>query len=87
MRREEVEECSSCGFGPVEAVQCDSNYRHMKWRPGEEPWLCDVCADSLVGNAYPDVVVLRTIAACTNMVLKEIRDSRDAVLAELKKGV
>lgn len=47
----------------------------------EYAWFCKVCACTLSGNAYwypdyykKDILVLRHIAACTNLILDEIKN-------------
>ena len=73
-------ECGSCGY-EAELEKCPRWRRTDGAEATDEVWLCKVCRNSPAGNAAmypmnypPDVAtVLQMMAACTNMILDEIR--------------
>ncbi len=78
--RKVVEECHSCGFGPVEATECEWPYGVADRDTREKAWLCDFCRGSRAGNAYlygpnmyPEANVMHTIAACANILYAKLR--------------
>ncbi len=80
--KELQEECSGCGYGPVECVRVPPRPQTGNL----EHWLCDFCAGSQVGNAvsYPSNsdyrehhAVLRSMAAIANILVEKLR--REAV--------
>ena len=71
-------ECDSCGSEVLKLHKVTRRY------PEEEGLLCDVCYSTYCGHAYlypgnkhDGRIILATIAQCTNMILKVIRDKTD----------
>ena len=74
---EVVEECSSCGYGPVLAIEHTETSGPNKGRTFH---FCEVCWKSpgCRLGLYPrsersNNDVIRMVAVCTNMILKELR--------------
>ncbi len=78
--RKIVEECSACGYGPLEATHVSPRPHMHNWtEDAKDLWLCDLCAGTLAGNAriygldkYPDYAGLFTTCYVGNAILAAI---------------
>jgi hypothetical protein len=86
-----MDECDACGFRTKtksyerQSTRFKESYRRKN--PGKnvpKQALCDVCANTMSGNAYdygyelhPEGPILAMVAYCTNLILKEISNLRE----------
>ena len=77
-------ECDSCGFpGKVAIYNCHVSAKHHNSTPFKDCFLCEVCANTHLSNQfkYPDQcndhLLHKSIAILGNMILEEIRNSKD----------
>jgi ribosomal protein L37AE/L43A len=83
-KRKVVEECSACGYGPIEAVQVSPRPHMHNWtEDAKDIWLCDLCQGTHAGNAriygldkYPGHSELFAISYVGNAILAVLRGDK-----------
>lgn len=72
--------CDACRMEVPTAPYEAGPFRKIKPTDGKD-WFCEVCATTFSGNShqYPDqypAVIMQHIAACTNIILMELRKAK-----------